>query len=369
VIRIELVSEDALPSLRGQWDALVARGDDPRPYSRHSWLLARRRHFGRGHLLTVTAWRGDELVGALPLELTHRRGVTSALMVDGARGGYSDLLVAEGDTEAAGALADALPGLGADLLTTPMYREGSAAEQILESRGMVRMPSLDSLRRMAVDAPWPEVEARHISGRTRKDRRRRERRLRELGSLEHELLRDPAEVARAIPDAVRLHRLRWPPGLDGSALGTAAGVAFWADVTVRLAREGLVRMFVVRFDGRMIAFELALLLERRLSTYRGQFDPEFRSHGVGTLATMAMLAAVTTAEPVELVEFGPGEEAWKEDLATEALALPAGLLPLSARGRAEVARRVALGHARRRLKEVELAQRARAYVHARRAAH
>jgi CelD/BcsL family acetyltransferase involved in cellulose biosynthesis len=188
-----------------------------------------------------------------------------------------------------------------------------------------------------------------------------------MGTLERVVLREPADVAGAIPDAVRLHRLRWPAGLDGSALGTPAGVAFWADVAVRLARENLVRMLVLRLDGRMIAFELALLLERRLSTYRGQYDPEFRTHGVGTMATMSMLAQVTGSEPVELVEFGPGEEAWKEDLATEALALPAGLLALTARGRAEVTRRIAMAQARRRLREVEVAQRARAFVRARRA--
>jgi CelD/BcsL family acetyltransferase involved in cellulose biosynthesis len=365
--RVELVSEEALPSLREQWDALVARGDDPRPYSRHSWLLARRRHFGRGHLLTITARRGDQLVGALPLELTRARGVTTALMVDGARGGYSDLLVEAGDDEAAAALADALPGLGADVLTTPMFREGSAAEAALVPRGMAQMPSLDSLRRMRLEGTsWAEFEQERFSSKTRKDRRRRERRLADTGDFERVLLREPDEVARAIPDAVRLHRLRWPKGLDGSALGTPAGVAFWADSIVSLAREGLVRMMVLRIDGRMIAFELALLVEGNLSTYRGQYDKDFATHGPGVMATLAMLTEVTGSEHVDVVEFGPGDELWKRELATEELALPAGLMPLTTRGRADVARRLGEAHLRRRLKDVGIAQRARAFVRERR---
>src|SRR6478672_1392666 len=71
--RIEWVSdEDGVSALVPAWDRL-SRSHDGTPFSLPAWFECWWRAFGGGRELQVcTAWRGDALVGVLPLNRTGR---------------------------------------------------------------------------------------------------------------------------------------------------------------------------------------------------------------------------------------------------------------------------------------------------------
>ena len=60
-------SEESFAALEG-WDTLVRAMSRPSPFLLHGWVTEWWRHYGEGSRLAVeVAFRGDQLVGALPL--------------------------------------------------------------------------------------------------------------------------------------------------------------------------------------------------------------------------------------------------------------------------------------------------------------
>ena len=67
-LRAETVSSEADFARLAGWDDLVRAMPRPSPFLLHPWLLEWWRHYGRDDELAVhVAYRGDRLVGALPL--------------------------------------------------------------------------------------------------------------------------------------------------------------------------------------------------------------------------------------------------------------------------------------------------------------
>ena len=76
-LRLETISSEAgLERLAGSWDELVRAMPRPSPFLLHSWLMEWWRHYGQDAELAVhVAYRGDRLVGALPLCTQRRLGL------------------------------------------------------------------------------------------------------------------------------------------------------------------------------------------------------------------------------------------------------------------------------------------------------
>src|SRR6266480_7487995 len=76
-LRFETISsEEEFARLAGEWDRLVRAMPRPSPFLLHGWLLEWWRHYGEGCRLSVqAAFRGEALVGALPLVAFTRRGL------------------------------------------------------------------------------------------------------------------------------------------------------------------------------------------------------------------------------------------------------------------------------------------------------
>ena len=78
----------------------------PRPSAQllHAWLLTWWRHFDEDSELAVqVAYRGDELIGALPLCVRHRRGLDVLTFLGAEHVTLADLLLAEGEQDGIGA--------------------------------------------------------------------------------------------------------------------------------------------------------------------------------------------------------------------------------------------------------------------------
>lgn len=210
-VRVETVSsEDGFAELAGSWDDLVRAMPRPSPFLLHSWLREWWRHYGRDAELAVhVAFRGDRLVGALPLCTRRRLGVRVSEFVGGTWAILADALVAPGEdaqTVVAELAARAVEGEHdfADLFGLP----GS-------SRLVAALPQ-DSLRLVQrLEAPvcdlgpsWEAAYTSRLSSKARSERRRRLRQLARLGTVESEVSRSRAEIARAVEDAFVVHELR-----------------------------------------------------------------------------------------------------------------------------------------------------------------
>jgi CelD/BcsL family acetyltransferase involved in cellulose biosynthesis len=348
---LEVVSsESAFAELGTTWDELVRGMPRPSPFLLHAWLLEWYRHYGRGSELAVhVAFRNGSLVAALPLVRTRRRGLRVARFLGGQQSSLADLLLEPNEPDANGAALIAEARSAHDFAELFGLGTESRIAQI------VGIHELHLFRRadgpvLDLSEDWEALYEAKVSAKRRSKFRRLLRQLEGRGRVEFESARTPTELEALLPDAFRLHTLRWAGLPDGSGFATARGVEFHRAALTAIADRGFVRVSTMKFEGRMIAFALAFALADRLYGYRTAFDPSFARYSPGLLTLHALLASASR-EGLRRVEFLGAADAFKIELADRLEPLHLGIgLPGSAQGRVVVAGRTSFRRFREMLK-------------------
>ena len=296
-------SESDFAGLAGPWDGLVRAMPRPSPFLLHSWLLEWWRHYGGDAELAVhVAYRGDRLVGALPLSVGRRFGLRVSEFVGGTWALLADVLVAPGeDASVAGALAERLASSDHDFadlfgLTGSSRLVAALPADALRLIERLEAPVLD------LSPGWDTVYDAKLSPKARRTRRRRKRLLETLGTVEASLARAHEELAPALEEAFRVYGLRWHGRHDPSGFVTPTGMEFHRAALLRLADEDVPRLLTLRVDGEAIAFTLALQLSGRAYGLTRAFDPAYAHFSPGSEAKLLSLAAAAD-EGMERAEF------------------------------------------------------------------
>ncbi len=350
-----IVERDAFANLAPAWDELVLATPRPSPYLLHAWLLERWPEDGVAAPVIVVVRRGEDLVAAAPLTIERRYGIRTARLLAGAIAPADVLVRADEGVDAWAALRRGLLALPFDVFEGFGVLPGSALAS-LAGRRLVLVPRTDYLGLSLADG-W-DATYRRVTGRPGPPGTKHRRRLARQGAPAFELHRRPDDVAAALAEAVRIHDLRWAVGGDGSEFTTPAGSRFHERALRRLAECDVVRLVLVRVDGRAIGFIAYFLLAGTMFCYRVGFDPGYARCSPGLLALYHALDDADEAG-MERAEWGSGDEAYKRAMSDvdEAIHDAVGLArtPL---GRLAMQGRIARARLRRRLKEDERARRA-----------
>jgi len=349
-IRFETVdSEDGLVALAGSWDALVRAMPRPSPFLLHCWLVEWWRHYGEGNRLAVeVAFRGDQLVGALPLITFSRRGLRVGTFIGSRQSALADALVAEGEgQEVVEALVDRVLASQHDYvdlfgLSDQGRLAGLEGPRGLELFQRIEAPVLD------LSDGWDAAYRAKTNSRKRAHHNRRRRQLAELGKLEVIHARTLDELEPLLEPAFRLHELRWQGRPDGSGFVTATGKRFTRAVVKGLTEIDATRIVLTKVGGRPVAFCWYFVLEGNVYLHRLAFDPAYSRCSPGIVNALDSLS-LAAGEGATRAEFLGGAERYKVELADRFEPLHLGLgLPGSARGRAAVAARARWLRLRRR---------------------
>jgi CelD/BcsL family acetyltransferase involved in cellulose biosynthesis len=349
-------SEEAFARLEG-WDALVRALPRPSPYLLHCWLLEWWRAYGDGCRLAVqVAFRGGELVGALPLITYSHRGRRILTFLGARQSALADALIAPDEgLDLVEALVDRLPASGHD------YAE------LYGLPGDCRLGRINGHRRLRlferVPAPvldlhdgWEATYRAKTNARKRGHHKHRRRQLAALGEVEVECARTYAELEPALEEALRLHELRWRDRPDGSGLMTETGKRFSRAVLRGLSEIDVARIVLLKIDGRPIAFSWHFLLEQRVFLHRLAFDPAFGRFSPGLVNALDALQLAADEGAVR-AEFLGGAERYKTELADRFEPLFLGLgLPGNLVGRSVVATRTRCLELRAGAKRSQLAR-------------
>lgn len=303
-LRIETVTSEAgFIELAGSWDDLVRAMPRPSPFLLHSWLLEWWRHYGRGADLVVhVAFRGDRLVGALPLCTRRRFGLRVSEFVGGTWAILADALVASGEDAravVAGLAARAVEGEHdfADLFGLP----GSSRLVAALPQGSLRLVQRLEAPVCDLGPSWEEAYTSRLSSKARSERRRRLRQLEQHGTVESEVARTREEIAGALEDAFVVHDQRWRGRRDASGFITETGKRFHRAALLALADQDVARGLTIRLDGRPIAFSLYLQLAGRSYGMNMAFDPAYAPYGPGSEAKLQAIEA-SWSEGVRRIE-------------------------------------------------------------------
>jgi CelD/BcsL family acetyltransferase involved in cellulose biosynthesis len=201
-----------------------------------------------------------------------------------------------------------------------------------------------------LSAGWDEIYRARLTSKRRNHHRRRRRQLAQLGRVDVEIARTPAELDEALEDAFELHRLRWNGRPDGSGFASPIGRKFHHATAQALAAADIPRIVTLKIDGRAVAFHYYFALERRMYVHRIAFDPAYGRYSPGLVNTLDAIEHAAT-EGLTRVEFLGGAERYKIELADHLEPLYEGFgLAGSVKGKAAVAARLGGIRMRKQLK-------------------
>lgn len=335
----EVLSDDArLGALAGAWDRLAVERD--RPFSGPAWVRSWGRHLcpAGTELRVVAVSDGERLVAVAPFAVSggdwHTPGGDLAPVEPLAGAGQEESAA----KAIAAALATAEPR---PRQVWTERQEGSPDWATLLATGWEGRSPWS----WAVDTkPVPTIEfdegfdawMASKSGSFRRDLRRGEKRVRGDGG---EFRVATAETLRGdVVDFIALHRGRLATK-GGSSLDDDGIVEMLTEVGHELLTERRFRLICLRMEGRTIAAQLLIRAGAEASAWNSGFDEDFARYSPVMQCILHGLAEVaeTGARSMSL---GPGDQSYKDRLATRQDAV--GKIVLVPRGRGHLAARARL---------------------------
>jgi CelD/BcsL family acetyltransferase involved in cellulose biosynthesis len=311
-LRIEEVTTlQGLEALAPAWADLWRQAPAATPFQAPAWLIPWWRHLGQGELVVLCAFEADRLSGLLPLYIHDERRWRKLLPVGIGNSDWLDALCLPGrELEVAAALLSAIAGQAAhfdvcDLQPLPPESPLLQADAAgLEDERALREPCpvlLLPAGAPGYESALPKAMAQNL----RYYRRRAEK----AGRLDFEVA-DPGSLGALLDALCVLHRRRWQRQGFSGVLADGAVRAFHEQAAPALMALGVLRLYALRLDQRIVAVLYGFMAKGRFYHYLAGFDPDLGRLGLGTLVIGYALAQAA-AEEVRAFDFLRGREAYK----------------------------------------------------------
>ncbi|MFA9430131.1 GNAT family N-acetyltransferase [Egicoccus sp. AB-alg2] len=296
---------DDAASFADEWAELCRQLHRP-PQDWPTWQACHARAFGTGRPGYLTARRAGRLVGVLPFE--RRRGVVGipALRPHHPAG---QPVVEDDDV-----LAALVRRLVDDRPREVVWREWCPEDWPV---ALVRRELAKALPRQRLAAPvlapyvdltrsWEEVEA-GLSSSFRKDARRRRRRAEERWRVRHEVFREAVVPADLLERCFAIEASGWK-GAQGTAIACLPHLrTFYTDVARWAAAQGWLRLDLLWFGDRLVAFQFNLQKDGVVRSLKIGYDDDFAAFAPGNLLDVAVMRDLVGEPVFRRAEFGAGE--------------------------------------------------------------
>jgi CelD/BcsL family acetyltransferase involved in cellulose biosynthesis len=298
----------ALEAIEPAWWELWRRARTATPFQSPAWLIPWWRHFAPGELTTAAAWRDGRLIGLAPFYREDGALGRRLLPLGISVSDYLDVLLDDGEAEAAGALVAALDRESA--------WDSLECEELAPDAAAVSLPTpADCVETIAAQSACPVLVipsrrlAEFLPGQTRRKLNLARNRAARRGGCR--IGRATGEgLLDGFAELVRLHALRWQARGDPGVLADARVAAFHRDALPRLDRAGVLRLYLLRFDGAAAAGFYGFSHRGRGFSYLTGFDPAFAFESPGALL-LAYAVEAAIAEGAREFHFLRGREAYK----------------------------------------------------------
>ena len=292
------------PAQRARWTALAADAAEANAFYAPDMLCAALDHLAATPgVRLVEAQAGGELIGLLPVTVTPRHGRLPISCVTNwmhAHCFFGAPLIRRGAEMAAwrGLLAQLdeahwapgflyLQGLDAAGANAAAL-EALCVEQRRGRREVHRYDRAMLRSGLDADAYWET----HVRAKKRKEIRRLQKRLAELGAVEQRRLNDRAELPQWCADFLELEASGWK-GREGTALACSANdAAFFRAACAAAFDAGLLHFLRIDLDGRAIAMLANFRHGEGAFSFKIAFDEELGRFSPGVLIELANLHAV-----------------------------------------------------------------------------
>jgi CelD/BcsL family acetyltransferase involved in cellulose biosynthesis len=286
---------DDIAALEADWNTLATRAAYPRQgFQSFAWMRAWAAHYADdGHdLRIVLGYRAGELALIWPLGLRRRFGIAVLQFLGEPLNQYHDVLI-DDDAPAQALMTAALRyvrSLPHDVLILRRVREDSISAPALLAAGArvdrrERAPFIDF-----GEAKSFETFEASLSPKTRSNRRRRMRKIEQLGEITFESQLLPGRADELIATAMAFKR-EW--ALSGGRYAPAVFDPRFERCLREAARNpdprAALRVFAMLCDGRPIGVEIAFGYKRRLFGHVLAPDPALSKFGLGNVLADAAI--------------------------------------------------------------------------------
>ncbi|MDB5467045.1 MAG: hypothetical protein JWQ46_1807 [Phenylobacterium sp.] len=306
----EITDPVGLEALRADWSELFHATPAASPFQSPDWLLPWRRRFLAEGLWTLAIRRDGRLVGLAPLFI-HRRQVT---LLGNGISDRLDLLARPGWEAQVAEAVLAHMERRSDLWDSCDFRDLPPHAVLL--RAPWRGPGADTSEpdepcRVLQLPDRAEAVIDALPAKLRQNLRNRARRAAQAGAVAFESA-DAAGLDPAVDALLHLHRRRWRAKGEDGVLTDAAVEAFHRDAAPGLLRQRLLRLNLMRLDGRVIAAQYLLVRGETACSYINGFDPHYAALAPGALL-LRFSVEQSVREGACAFDFLRGREAYKAE--------------------------------------------------------
>jgi CelD/BcsL family acetyltransferase involved in cellulose biosynthesis len=297
-------------ALSEQWNRLLQSTTCNRAFSSAAWFLGACNADSSFSPCVITARRGLELVGVLPLVEVSGTGRVEFPPP----GDYNDIIARPDDNVAVEGMLDCALGLGRSVSLKNVRLDSNCYRTVAQAR-----PDLVE-KRFQIDhtcfyinlhASYDDYLASR-SKNLRKDLRSHERRARRDGLAVMALSPDGFSPERLPEVFLSLNLARFQ---EKASLQNPARQAFVRAAFPELFRQGCLKPFVLAAGGEVIAIDICFTGPRSLCTWNGGFLPEAEEYSPGTLIVAEQLRQ-SFALGLEEYDWLRGPESYKARWAT-----------------------------------------------------
>lgn len=180
---------------------------------------------------------------------------------------------------------------------------------------------------LRLEGTWDDYYARR-GRKARKNLRRAERKLAEMGAVRVRHCRTPEEVEAHLPKAFQIHARRWAREHTGSRFSTPQGRAYYRDLALAFARQGWLDLALLEVGHRPVAFAYSVVYGGRYHYWVAGHDPDplYARWSPGKILIRHLLEDAFHQGLAEF-DFGLGDEAYKWEWADDARAVYTVVVP------------------------------------------
>ena len=307
----EVRDASAFAALEPEWWELWRRSPQATPFQSPAWLIPWWRHFAPGELFTIAVRREGRLVGLAPGYIEDSTVGRRILPIGISLSDYLDVLLDPDAPEAGAALVghvaregarwDAweLEELAPEAAAFGLPVPPGATKELREQSACLTL-TLPSEARSVFDLVSRRKRKQIHLARNRADRR---------GAVSIEQS-DGETIGPLVEQLVALHRARWERRGEAGLFADERVPHFQREAAPRLHEAGLLRLYALSIDDRIVAVLYVLTCRDQAYAYLTGFDPDydFESPGVTLLAHAVDRAMAEGAHAFHLLR---GQEPYK----------------------------------------------------------
>jgi CelD/BcsL family acetyltransferase involved in cellulose biosynthesis len=309
------VQDETFEAACDAWQALLPSIAEQLPFVTPTWQRIWLEHFrGERDVRVFTAHDDSRVAGVVPLLIEE---ATASFVGHHSICDYMDAAIE--------------PGCERDVWRAVLQRLADDGVTQLDLRGLLETsPTLEALEHAAPAAGYglrredeavspvcdlPPSWDEYLDRLSKKDRHEMRRKMRRLdtagGDVQFRVITEAAE-ADALLDRL-FHLMRISNHHKEEFLDRPGMTDFFRQMVAVMANAGMLRLYVLTFDGEAVAMVLNFDLGGRLYMYNSGYDTQYSHYAVG-LMSKALLLQDAIEQGRTAVDFMRGDESYKYDL-------------------------------------------------------